>query len=76
MTRSAPQTSPQTAGAPQYISVARAAEIAGTHRNTIQRWVAEGRFSSARPIASGSSRRRIDLADFLRFLRGEVTVGG
>ena len=53
---------------PPVIGVTEAAGIAGTHPQTIRRWIAEGRLRAARPVAAGSSRVRIKTADLLALL--------
>lgn len=45
-----------------------AAGLAKCSPRTIERWVADGYFRAARPIARGSSRVIIDAASFRQFL--------
>jgi excisionase family DNA binding protein len=61
-----PQGSPD--GLPAPLTVAECAALARVDRRTIFRWLGEGRFTSTRPIARGSSRRLVDRASFLAFL--------
>jgi excisionase family DNA binding protein len=45
-----------------------AAQLARVTERTVDRWAAEGRFHSWRPIAAGSGRKLIDRATFLAFI--------
>lgn len=59
-----------------FIYTDEAMQLAGCSRATLARWIADDLFTSYRPIAAGSGRRRIDRASYLAFLRGEVAGAG
>jgi excisionase family DNA binding protein len=66
------QTTGAAAAEPQYLTCAEAAALARVDVQTIYRWVRDQRFRSARPVRSGSARRLVDRASFVRYLAGEV----
>lgn len=52
----------------EHCTVKEAADYAGCAPKTIRKWIAEGRITATRPVASGSSRLRIDTASLRRLL--------
>jgi len=68
MARSNESIPPLPRSVSEYLTVAECCTVARVCPRTVHRWIAEERFKSTRPIASGSGKRLVDRDSFERFI--------
>ena len=56
----------------RYLDTTRAADVAGVHHRTVQRWIREKRLVAKRTSPGRGGRWRVRLDDLERLLAGEM----